>query len=83
MLIRFLTKTTKNIHFFSKLPNAQQLHNSILWISNQEDDINPKQEKEILRIPYIVYTFSPQNPSFDPNLKTLNTLQTCIIQICI
>ena len=43
--MHFLTKTTKDRHFCPKLLNAQQLNNLILWISNQEAQIKPKQQK--------------------------------------
>ena len=43
--MRFLTKATKNSNFCTELHNAQQLQNFILWISNQEVQINFKQQK--------------------------------------
>ena len=42
----FLTKTTKN-KFYSKLHNAQHLYNFIWRISNQEVQINPKQQNPL------------------------------------
>ena len=42
--MHFLTKTTKNRHFIQTyILLIVQLNNFILKISNQEDEINPKQ----------------------------------------
>ena len=49
-------KNNINRHFCQEIHNIRQFHNFIKWISNQEVQINPKQEKlNLLRIPYLAW----------------------------
>ena len=78
--MRFLNKTTSKRHSCQKLLNVQQLHNFISWISNQEAQINPKQQKHT---PYSLYSmlnklFLPKTPIFDPSLQSLNTYRLAL-----